>query len=370
MASQVMASGVSAGIADSEIDAMAMGRKTSYFGNLADSSKRASRASIKKRKKQLKMLLAEKARLKDAEKGGSETMLCRICLGEENDAADPLINPCKCAGSMGHIHLECLREWLNSKRSKKESESVRTYCWKSLECELCKERFPGQVFPDGTIIDDKLLMSKKKREQLGAPIEILEFERPEADFLVLESVTLQNIRIVHVINMASRQFIRVGRGHDADIRVTDISVSRFHARINKCLKTGAFYVEDNKSKFGTLVQIRKPYQLQKNITNYIQMGRTSLKINLRDTDSNVKPKETKDGICTTCLPCFKKNSKKVREKQLQLELYPEDWDSDSDMTDDANDAFGPGASPGIDHTRDEQNSAGANLSPEPRAPTA
>lgn len=154
---------------------------------------------------------------------------------------------------MGHIHLECLREWLNSKRSKKESESVRTYCWKSLECELCKERFPGQVFPDGTIVDDKLVLTKKKREQLGQPIEILEFERPETDFLVLESVTLQNIRIVHVINMSARQFIRVGRGHDADIRVTDISVSRFHARINKSLKTGEFFVEDNKSKFGTLV---------------------------------------------------------------------------------------------------------------------
>jgi E3 ubiquitin-protein ligase DOA10 len=44
---------------------------------------------------------------------------------------------------MSHIHLECLREWLNSKKSKKESEFVKTYCWKALECELCKVRFPG-----------------------------------------------------------------------------------------------------------------------------------------------------------------------------------------------------------------------------------
>lgn len=53
--------------------------------------------------------------------------------------------------------------------------------------------------------------------------------------------------------MSDRQFIRVGRGHDADIRVTDISVSRFHARINRNIITGEFYVEDNNSKFGTLV---------------------------------------------------------------------------------------------------------------------
>jgi hypothetical protein len=102
---------------------------------------------------------------------------------------------------MGHIHLECLREWLNSKKSRKESENVRTYCWKSLECELCKERFPGQVFPDGSIITDKLYMSKKKIAKMGKPIEILEYELPDKDFIVLESVTLQNIRIVHVINM-------------------------------------------------------------------------------------------------------------------------------------------------------------------------
>jgi pSer/pThr/pTyr-binding forkhead associated (FHA) protein len=51
--------------------------------------------------------------------------------------------------------------------------------------------------------------------------------------MVLESVTLQNIRIIHVIDMSSKKNIKVGRGHDADIRVTDISVSRFHASINR-----------------------------------------------------------------------------------------------------------------------------------------
>jgi len=52
--------------------------------------------------------------------------------------------------------------------------------------------------------------------------------------------------------MKDKPYFRVGRGHDVDIRVTDISVSRFHARINKA-DDGNFYVEDNRSKFGTLV---------------------------------------------------------------------------------------------------------------------
>lgn len=180
-----------------------------------------------------------------------------------------MISPCKCAGTMSHIHLECLREWLNSKRSKKEGPYVKTYCWKALECELCKVRFPGQVFPDGTIITDKLdSISPKLLKKMGKPIEILDFETPDEDYIVIESVTLQNIRIVHVISMGDRSYIRVGRGHDADIRVTDISVSRYHAKINRN-DAGDYFVEDNKSKFGTLVQVRKPYLLEKNKNNYL-----------------------------------------------------------------------------------------------------
>lgn len=46
-----------------------------------------------------------------------EEAVCRICLGEEEDAAkNPLFRPCACAGSMGLIHLECLKEWLQSKK--------------------------------------------------------------------------------------------------------------------------------------------------------------------------------------------------------------------------------------------------------------
>jgi len=103
---------------------------------------------------------------------------------------------------------------------------------------------------------------------MGEPIEILEFDVPDKDFLVIESVTLQNIRIVHVIQMKEKNFIKVGRGHDAEIRVTDISVSRFHAKINRSY-LGEYYVEDNHSKFGTLVQLRKPFLLEKNKMNYI-----------------------------------------------------------------------------------------------------
>lgn len=56
----------------------------------------------------------------------------------------------------------------------------------------------------------------------------------------------------------------MGRGHDAEIRITDISVSRFHASIK--YNKGDFYIEDNNSKFGTLVLMKNAIKLN-NATN-------------------------------------------------------------------------------------------------------
>ena len=43
---------------------------------------------------------------------------CRICLDEEEDVAtgNVFITPCKCTGSMKYIHLNCLRNWTDSKK--------------------------------------------------------------------------------------------------------------------------------------------------------------------------------------------------------------------------------------------------------------
>jgi len=73
--------------------------------------------------------------------------ICRICLSDENTAADPLINPCKCSGSMKWIHLECLRKWLTNKIEIVEDEVIRIYAWKDLNCELCKGHLKSNKFP-------------------------------------------------------------------------------------------------------------------------------------------------------------------------------------------------------------------------------
>jgi pSer/pThr/pTyr-binding forkhead associated (FHA) protein len=72
---------------------------------------------------------------------------------------------------------------------------------------------------------------------------------------------------------------KVGRGHDSDIRVSDISVSRYHARIK--YQEGKFMLEDNTSKFGTLVMIKDKTPITKNHTCAIQSGRTVGKLDLK-----------------------------------------------------------------------------------------
>lgn len=126
----------------------------------------------------------------------------------------------------------------------------------------------------------------------------------------------------------------MGRGHDADIRVTDISVSRLHAKINKSPTTGEYFVEDNKSKFGTLVQVRKPLLLQKNRTNYVQMGRTMLQLRIDDT--NLIEQSYKQSSTATCcqafLCCKKKETEPKLRREERPEFYPREWDPDQSQS--------------------------------------
>jgi pSer/pThr/pTyr-binding forkhead associated (FHA) protein len=92
---------------------------------------------------------------------------------------------------------------------------------------------------------------------------VIQFDLPSnsematANYIVFESVSSNTSKVIHVVDFTHTEEIKLGRGHDADIRVTDISVSRFHALLKKTNK-GYFYLEDNHSKFGTLALVRNP----------------------------------------------------------------------------------------------------------------
>lgn len=52
---------------------------------------------------------------------------------------------------------------------------------------------------------------------------------------------------------------KLGRGHESEVRINDISVSRCHAIVK--YKEDGFYIEDNISKFGTIVLLKDKIQL-------------------------------------------------------------------------------------------------------------
>jgi FHA domain len=140
---------------------------------------------------------------------------------------------------MKYIHIECLREWMNGKRLVYNGERVKSFFWKALECELCKTPFENQM--------------------KGKLFNIMDFDRPEDDYLIMESVKSAPAKVIHVFYINKASEFKIGRSVDTDMKIADISVSRVHSYIR--VKGGKLFIEDNGAKFGTLLKIRDPLEI-------------------------------------------------------------------------------------------------------------
>lgn len=108
---------------------------------------------------------------------------------------------------------------------------------------------------------------------------------------MLESLTLEKStsRIIQILKPHMRvHTFRLGRGLDQDLRVNDISVSRYHAQIK--FMYDKFILMDNLSKFGTLVMVKKGLEIFPGQSRSIQVGRTLVNLYL----SYQKPQEFKN----------------------------------------------------------------------------
>jgi hypothetical protein len=224
----------------------------------------------------------------DTEEEGVGKQPCRICLSETASDSDPLISPCKCTGTMGRVHLQCLQHWFNSKISARERVNAMSFSWKALECELCKLPYPEKI------------------EINGICHQLIEIPKPEGSFIILEALGKdKNTKTYHVISLLNKNYVRLGRGHDSDVRFfDDISVSRNHAFLK--IVQGGLYLMDNQSKFGTLVLVKRPILIDYGSKLCVQTGRTYLELTLKKHNS-----------WFGCFGCTKSKERKIKKEMSQ-----------------------------------------------------
>ena len=105
--------------------------------------------------------------------------------------------------------------------------------------------------------------------------------------MVLESPNQEKntSRIIHIITPNDKKGdFKLGRGHESDLRINDISVSRCHAIIK--FKDNRFQLEDNLSKFGTLVLVKNRTMLVPGYNKAVQIGRTVINFSVKSLQAN------------------------------------------------------------------------------------
>ncbi|KAM3145615.1 hypothetical protein pb186bvf_002389 [Paramecium bursaria] len=211
------------------------------------------------------MVIGEQTVIDDDQKSQAELPSCRICYNDADTTEDnPLVDCCKCQGSMKYIHIKCLRQWLRERFQPKTTKFSVSFQWKQFECEVCKAIIPNII--------------KKGKKVL----ETVEIPKPQKPYIALEILSREKNQSkgTHIISFAQKNQIKLGRGQDSDVRITDISVSRCHALIK--FQNGGFVIEDQKSKFGTLVLMKgaTPLSVDQNNNIAIQIGRSVISFHL------------------------------------------------------------------------------------------
>ena len=131
---------------------------------------------------------------------------------------------------------------------------------KDLSCELCSAALPSFI----------TYQSQK--------ISLLSLTYPTKNYIILEEYRPDRLlkQGLHIISLDENQFGTIGRGHDCDIKISDISVSRKHSKVR--MHNNEFFIEDTKSKFGTLEKINSSFIIRKNTDITLQMNRTVIRL--------------------------------------------------------------------------------------------
>ncbi|CAD8085782.1 unnamed protein product [Paramecium primaurelia] len=197
------------------------------------------------------------------------TKQCRICLSTGESPLNPLIDPCKCIGSTKYVHIKCLLRWIQQSSHFNSNAYCTRFIWKSLECEICKSVYPP-IFDRNGKSFNLIELSKPKDK----PFIMMEFQQKRQH----DNPQSNDSNGLYIVNFGTKKELKIGRNHEVEISIADISVSREHAHIK--LVDNKIILSDKRSKFGTLVLLQKNINLTPQLSGLeLQIKRTLIKLN-------------------------------------------------------------------------------------------
>lgn len=114
----------------------------------------------------------------------------------------------------------------------------------------------------------------------GITIHLINEKFLQPPFLIFQEILNHDesdLSSVHMVKINTSAPLCLGRALRNDIRVNDITLSRYHCQF-RATKYGLF-LQDSKSKFGSLVMLRKPFEITKASNNQVfQIGRAFMSV--------------------------------------------------------------------------------------------
>lgn len=203
--------------------------------------------------------------------------VCRICLSGSNFPRNPLVRVCKCTGTMQWIHSHCAQAFVLNKLKTSQSPVVDSYLVQPISCDLC--------------LTEVELPAKEEYIQWTQNCAL----KPALAYLKL--VRGGDPREFHYLHPAIGQSISIGRARTSDLKLPDASISRIQATLTRT-ETG-FWLKDENSKFGTLVQAPKMIPLPYSTEVVLQIGQSLVRLKAN------RPGKVLKYCCCCCLkqPC-------------------------------------------------------------------
>ena len=201
---------------------------------------------------------------------------CRICFSTHSSKDYPKIKLCKCKY---FVHYKCLKHYLYTSIyiSKSPNNNVTSYRCEKFNCEICENPYP-------------LKFQIKYNENEIKTYSLIDIIQPPktSNYIILESLPYinnnKNIKDIFIVKLKDNE-ISIGRGERNDIKVRDLSVSRYHCILKFNKNTGNLNII-NRSKFGTQVLIKDNIKLNINEKIYFQVGNTYIKAEIKGQNDN------------------------------------------------------------------------------------